>query len=125
MTDHDPLAAIETLADEWERNLKSDREDQRACTVAGKREAAEYWAGCADTKAEVATDLRTALTEARRAVDALVAERDAAREALARVEALMREPDWHIEVSLGGSDYANHRIRAALAQPATDEEAGQ
>lgn len=32
----------------------------------------------------------------------------------ARVEAVLTEPEWHIEVALGGSHYVNDRIRAAI-----------
>lgn len=58
------------------------------------------------------------------------AERDAAREALARVEALVA-PQWRTnlggehehttEAFAAGRDWMIDRIRAALAQPATDE----
>jgi hypothetical protein len=62
----------------------------------------------------------------------LQAERDAAREALARVEALADEWERNYASLLAGgfsgcsigADSAAKRIRAALAQPATEEEAG-
>lgn len=175
-TTHDPLAAIEALADDWLR------EDEGDLAFSPDRTA----------------DLRAALTEARQAVDALVAERDAAaakatrfaqllagaakesndalsklaqraeqaeaerddmevlangyagqahaleqerdaaREALARVEALT---DWHetkaekarsyrpevngenlvMDKAAEVHDDAARRLRAALLQPATDE----
>jgi len=36
------------------------------------------------------------------------------RETVADIQAMIAEPEWHIEVALGGSHYVNDRIRAAL-----------
>lgn len=66
------------------------------------------------------------------ALNAVIAERDAAREALARVEALADEWSALHRRPVGGrygrsvgANYAAYRLRAALDQPATDEEADQ
>lgn len=135
MTDTNPLAPIEVLADNW--------------LAAGDAEGAT----AADDRVITALvsaghQLRAALAEAREAVDGLVAERDYAerkaerygdrwtdatirhqaaeaerdrlREALGRAEALA--DDWTRSYP---SLVIGPQLRAALTQPATDEEAGQ
>lgn len=93
MTDHDPLAAIERLADD----------------LGGH--ATDFHRG-------TEFRLRAALTEARQAVDALVAERDAAREALARVVAVCDKAEaWYAPTRPAGWI---GEVRAALAPTATD-----
>lgn len=116
MTDTNPLAPIEALAEE--------------AAYSGRHIKGYSYV--------LIRELRDALAEARQAVDALVAERDAAREALARVEALADEQNTYPGQccrgfcltglhDLDADTLAAFRevIRAALAQPATDEEAGQ
>lgn len=138
MTDTNPLAALTLLLDDMDRlgdhpaNLS-----QRLLTT---------------TVRLLAERLRAALAEARQAVDALVAERDAyrrakqenderfmlerdgaraerdaAREALARVEALAKvqavTSRARAESDRDALDVLAIIERAALAQPATDEEA--
>ena len=119
--------ALLARAEKAERAFRKLRSESRilpcdgACTDAPEedcsrhgREPAELWEAIAKKNARA---------------EKAEAERDAAREALARVEALADE--WernHASMLVGGfsgcsigADSAAKRIRAALAQPATDE----
>ena len=104
MSDRDPLAAIEALADGWARSYPS--------LVIGPQ-------------------LRTALAEAREEVEGLVAERDRLREALGQVEALAKlqatslQAAHRADMERNWLDVLAIIERTALAQPATDEEADQ
>ena len=146
MTDHDPLAAIEELATTMEQM------DDGAIV--------RFKSGIEVPLADIPHGFRAALAEAREAVDALVAERDAyrkakqenderfmlerdearverdrLREALGRVEELSSQPNDQVECPYDdvreeamwrvGHVAAMHSILTALAEPATDEEAGQ
>ena len=144
MTDHDPLAALKALAKRyategakreavgkpaWPNNVARDLHDalteaQEAMNalMAERDETIDYWMKAADaaqtTVQQVARDRNYAMRERdeeRRAkegniaaLNAACAERDQLREALEReVQAIAA------------------MLRTALAQPATDEEAGQ